>query len=166
MIGTPKLGAMKRPEVAGGHRSRSTQKKYGDHSPRRSGPGKSSKSDSRSDSRKSRHSSSKSASRESSSRISTMEPGRELEDAVVKDLAGMEKDVERRRAESHSRSHSRPNGKRPTTSPTPRSASSSKTLRMDREEDWARQVEKDLEKDENQNKAPDGRVGPNRSNGV
>ena len=34
------------------------------------------------------------------------------------------------------------------------------------EEDWARQVEKDEnEKDENQNKPPDGRVGPSRSNG-
>ena len=161
-MGTPEL--MKRPEGTGEHRSRPTQKRHGD-------PPKSSKSDSRS-----RHSTSKSASRESASResasrsasresISTMEPGRGQEDAVIKDMAGMDKDMQRRKSESRSGS-SRSNGKRPTNSPTSRSASSSKTLRMDQEGDWLRQTDEDLEKDENQNKAPDGKVGPNRSNGV
>ena len=139
----------------------------------------SSKADSRSESRKSRHTSSKSASRESISKIATMEPGRALDDAVVKKLAGMEKGMERQRAQS--RSH----GKRALTSPTPMHTSSelhtSKVLRMDQdrpalnpnlpsevEEDWALQVEKEkdaLKKDENQNKPPDGKVGSSCSNG-
>ena len=78
---------------------------------------------------------------------------------MIKDMAGMEKDMQRRRSESRPGS-SRPNGKRPTNSPTSRS--SSKTLRMDEEGDWLQ----DLENDENQNKGPNGRVEPNRSNGV
>ena len=93
-------------------------------------------------------------------KVSTMEAGMARDDLVVNNMAGMEKGLERSR--ERSKSSKRPLDPPSSLTNSPTSRSSSKTLRMDEEGDWLQ----DLENDENQNKGPNGRVEPNRSNGV
>ena len=91
-------------------------------------------------------------------KISTMEPGEERDERVVKDGAGMERSRERSKS-----------SKRPLSSPTDHPRSKLHTSRAQRMTEMTEDLTPGAQvmepKDKNQNSLPNSEAGPSRSNG-